>query len=163
MVDASFNINKETVEMNVNETIEVSPDQPSANISVDFGDGTVVNPGKGENVAQHRYASEGEYTITVTSGNGNCSDSKTIQVLVFNKDKFAVTQLGSNLQMDYNFEEGTNVNVSVTNSAGQNTMSQAFKGLTQGRQNLNIGQLNAGVYYVTFTYNDKIVVKKIVK
>lgn len=163
MVDASFTLNKETVEMNVNETIEVTPDRPSTSITVDFGDGTIVNPGKGENVAQHRYASEGEYTITVTSGNGNCTDSKTIQVLVFNKDKLAVNQLGGILQMDYNFEEGTNVNLNITNSAGQMAMSQAFRGLTQGRQTLNIAQLEAGVYYVTFNYNDKNVVKKIVK
>jgi PKD repeat protein len=163
LVNADFSVNKETVEMNINETIEVSPEHLGSNISIDFGDGTIINPSKDQNTAQHRYNSEGEYTITVTSSNGNCSDSKNIQVLVFNNEKFAVTQLGSNLQMDFNFEEGTDVAVSITSSAGQNTMNKIYRGLTNGRQNLNIAEMDAGIYYVNFTYNDKVVVKKIVK
>ena len=65
--------------------------------------------------------------------------------------------------MDFNFEEGTDVAVSITSSAGQNTMNKIYRGLTNGRQNFNIAEMDAGIYYVNFTYNDKVVVKKIVK
>lgn len=163
MVSANFSLNKETVEMNISETIEVSPDYPSANITVDFGDGTVINPAQGENIAQHRYAKEGAYTITVSSRNGECSDTKTIEVLVFNKEQFAASQLGNNLQMDFNFQEGTDVLVNITGTSGQNILSKNYRGLTTGRQNLNLGNMESGIYYVSFTYGDKNVVKKIVK
>jgi PKD repeat protein len=152
------------VELNLNESVEISPNPVNGSIiKVDFGDGTIVEGIAQKEKLQHQYNTEGNYTIRIVSVNGNCSDSKEIEVSVSNNELFAVKQLGDELQLTYNFENPTNVDMKIVNGLGSVVMEGNLSGLKSGKQNLNISNYKPGVYFVSFSYDQKLITRKIVK
>lgn len=162
--EAALVTNLEMVELNLNESVELSPNPTNGSIiSIDFGDGTLVEGITQNEKLQHQYNTEGNYTIRIVSVNGNCSDSKEIEVSVSNNELFAVKQLGNELQLTYNFENPTHVAMKIVNGLGAVIMEYDFNGLKSGKQNLNISNYKPGVYYVSFSYDEKLITRKIVK
>jgi hypothetical protein len=162
--EAALSTNLEMVELNLNESVEISPNPVNGSIiKVDFGDGTIVEGIAQKEKLQHQYNTEGNYTIRIVSVNGNCSDSKEIEVSVSNNELFAVKQLGDELQLTYNFENPTNVDMKIVNGLGSVVMEGNLSGLKSGKQNLNISNYKPGVYFVSFSYDQKLITRKIVK
>jgi hypothetical protein len=162
--NASLSTNVESVDLNISESIELTPSPENGSIiSIDFGDGVRLEGISQKESIQHQYKSEGNFTIRIVSVNGNCSDAKEIPVSVSNNELFAVKQLDNELQLLYNFENPTNVEMQIVNSLGAIVFESNLNGLKTGKQNLSIANYKPGVYFVSFSYDQKMVTRKIVK
>lgn len=138
--------------------------------SWDFGDGTTATG----NFPQHTYSVTGQYTVTLTVSNGNCSSSST-QVITITP--VSITDINSginsiqlypnpskeNFTLEYTLLNESPVDIQIMNVLGQPVQIE-FKGSgLAGKHNFDITGLSKGTYYIKLTANDKTFVQKMVK
>ena len=96
----------------------------------------------------------------VLSKNGNCQRS---EATILNLNEVDINRLGDNTIVKLNFENETNVSITITDLLGQKiTPTQVIMATTQ-EVYLPLPSDFSGIYLVTVAYNNKIQSRKLFK
>ncbi len=137
----------------------------------DFGDGTTSTVSS----PTHSYVTTGMYTVCLTVSNSTCSNTYCSSPLIdttlsghgvttLNVQKMLFTSLAEKtitkslisvfpnpakdeLTISYPFKN-ENYIIQITNTLGQTTLNKTMEGISNSNLNLNINELNSGVYFV---------------
>jgi hypothetical protein len=162
----------------VNALIQVANTQPMVNTNVtfrgpkgkgvinvwDFGDGTTAQGA----FVTHQYTNLGNYTVTLTSTRGNCSDTKTIDITVNansagGRESIEIQNMNGSFYAVFNADQMLNANIKVHNALGQAIGKEvSFEG-KNGNVLINIDDVPDGVYIVSITNGENIITRKIIK
>ena len=136
----------------------------------DFGDGTTANG----NFPQHTYTAPGQYTVTLTISNGNCSNSTTQIITITPVSIAEVTSGINNIQvypnpskenfiLEYTLVNESPVSIQIIDVLGQQIQTQFEGSSLAGKHNFDITGLSKGTYYIRLVANDKTFVQKMVR
>lgn len=127
-----------------------------------FGDGSPTNTTQNPS---HTYAAAGTYTVTLVVGNGICSDSFSLNVMVdpnsiSSVSNQAMFELFPNPTSDILFVHISNTNtkvvsIDVLNTLGQKVISTPIQSVSNNNTySVDIKKLSDGVYYLQVTDSD---------
>ncbi len=133
-----------------------------------FGDGTTAT---GSNPT-HIYSNLGVYTVEYMAQNGGCTDiitqNITISALTGLEENSGLTEVGifpnpneGIFTLQYTLPTPQNTQIAIYNTLGQVIMNQAIASTTKVAQNIDLGKVSKGIYYVRITTEHGIVSKKI--
>ena len=123
----------------------------------------------------HSYAEVGTYTVSLTTFNeGGCSDSELMEVVVdqvtsiseleaSNQIKVYPNLTIDRLNVQFDFAETQEVNLSVVDLLGQTLVRQERKSYLNDNIEINLNDYSEGIYYLVFDLDGTRVVKKVVK
>jgi len=135
--------------------------------SWDFGDGSpVVN----EQNPEHTFPAAGDYTVSLTVSDGNCSHTYTLTLTLTTsglhtpKNAFAINVFPNPADDEVNveiFETLTGrIRLEMTDATGRLVLSENFAPLSK-QISVNTSNLAAGVYNVRITGNEGAAVRKV--
>jgi PKD repeat protein len=125
----------------------------------DFGDGntsTAANP-------SHTYGVGGNYTVTLTASNGNCSTTHSLDILNVSTEEMestALTVYPNPAENELNITIDQNAIVHIINLAGQQVASER---IVKGNNTIDIQTIASGLYFAQIQTNNGIQVVKFQK
>lgn len=167
---AGFNVSSSAIDLAFNAAINFTNTSVMADFyEWNFGDGsstsTLENP-------MHTYTAVGEYNVILVANNSDCSLSDTVvysKINVVNSStnignaasgkSIFIGSNGNNAFVALNFDQPTEVVISIYNLLGQKIMKDIYRHTSNEKIELNIS--DNSIYLVSVKANDQLVTKKI--
>ncbi|MEN9994753.1 MAG: hypothetical protein RL762_1410 [Bacteroidota bacterium] len=132
----------------------------STTYSWDFGDGsfgTTENP-------SHSYPSEGSWNVTLIASNAGCSDTTNFVVnssaAGINTITWSVDYYPNPVQQSLTIDSPANLALRLLDMSGKVVIPTLQ---IQGKSQLDLSELQQGIYFIEFTKDQQSIIKRIVK
>lgn len=157
--------------VNINQVVNFTANTTAPNITWNFGDGTIA---EGTTVS-HSYANAGQYNVTLTAANNNCSQNlgTTIKVnnvvatnvLTQNAQGLTITGQGEQLVINFNNWTSPLATVTVVNALGQEVAVFSNVETAKNRHEFVLNGIAPAIYFVrvsgkTTTQSQKVFLGK---
>jgi len=114
----------------------------ATNFKWDFGDTTTIGDTSDQKTVSYKYPKAGDYQVTLIAHNGNCADTQTKTVTIYEKLKFS-------LPPDTILCDTGNLNIKP-----DTTYTNASYLWSNGSNTDNINVSNTGIYWLKMTLNN---------
>jgi len=135
-----------------------------------FGDQSPLDSSFSTN---HQYTAPGNFTVTLVTSDGSCSDTLhhviVVIPLVTGIHNLAMPDQGVQVKsengsyfVEFNLSEATNAVISVYDAVGQKVSDDLSVHAFQNKVQVSLPNLARGVYFISVSMNGKVISKKIV-
>jgi hypothetical protein len=140
--------------------------QNATSFNWNFGDGTVINNGPAN--VSHTYAAAGNYIVTFTANNAECSAVASAEVSVVsptgifdaNYEGVRIFGVRNRVNVQFNNLDDKQGRIEIMNLLGQNIRTVEVN-TTKGTREIEVPGIAVGQYLVRVTANDKVYTQKV--